>query len=82
MLGVIDRGGRLNKEVEPSDTVPTLRAQAHGNNPEVVIPVLTPDRADKRQNGRRFKENGEDAFTLTGQDRHEIAIGVDVNEIC
>lgn len=42
----------------------------------VVIPVLTPDRAEKRQNGRRFKEDGEPMFTLTGQDRHGIAIEV------
>lgn len=43
----------------------------------VCIPVLTPDRAEKRQDGRRFKENGEPMFTLTGQDRHGIAIEMD-----
>lgn len=42
----------------------------------VVIPVLTPVRAEKRQNGRRFKENGDSMFTLTSQDRHGIAINV------
>lgn len=42
----------------------------------VAIPVLTPDRAEKHQNGRRFKEDGEPMFTLTGQDRHGIAIEV------
>lgn len=30
----------------------------------------------KRQNGRRFKEDGEEAFTLTAQDRHGVAIEV------
>lgn len=39
----------------------------------VAIPVLTPDRAEKRQNGRRFKEDGEPMFTLTSQDRHGVA---------
>ena len=39
-----------------------------------VRPVLTPDRIEKRQNGRRFKENDEPAFTLTAQDRHGVAI--------
>jgi DNA (cytosine-5)-methyltransferase 1 len=34
--------------------------------------VLTPDRVEKRQNGRRFKEDGEPSFTLTGQDRHGV----------
>lgn len=37
-----------------------------------VQPVLTPDRAEKRQNGRRIKEDGEPAFTLTAQDKHGI----------
>jgi DNA (cytosine-5)-methyltransferase 1 len=37
-----------------------------------VIPVLTPDRKEKRQNGRRFKEAGEPAFTLNCQDQHGI----------
>lgn len=34
--------------------------------------VLTPDRMEKRQNGRRMKEDGEPMFTLTGQDRHGV----------
>lgn len=48
----------------------TYKAQNSG----IAIPVLTPDRAEKRQNGRRFKENGKPMFTLTGQDRHGVAI--------
>ena len=40
----------------------------------ILIPVLTPDRANKQQNGRRFKEDNEDMFTLTSQDRHGVAI--------
>jgi DNA (cytosine-5)-methyltransferase 1 len=40
----------------------------------IAIPVLTPDRTIKKQNGRRFKENGEPSFTLTTQDRHGVAI--------
>lgn len=50
--------------------VGTYKAQNSG----VAIPVLTPDRAEKRQNGRRFKEDGEPMFTLTGQDRHGVGI--------
>ena len=46
----------------------------HNNSPKVAIPVLTPDRAEKRQNGRRFKENGDPMFTLTAQDRHGVGI--------
>lgn len=48
--------------------------KANKHDAGVVIPVLTPDRAKKRQNGRRFKENGDPMFTLTGQDRHGVAI--------
>lgn len=43
---------------------------------QVAIPVLTPDRAEKRQNGRRFKENGDPMFTLTAQDRHGIGVNI------
>lgn len=48
-----------------------------GQDSGIAIPVLTPDRTEKRQNGRRFKEDGEPMFTLTGQDRHGIAIEVE-----
>lgn len=48
----------------------TYKAQNSG----VAIPILTPDRAEKRQNGRRFKEDGEPMFTLTGSDRHGVGI--------
>ena len=37
-----------------------------------VKPVLTPNRKEKRQNGRRFKEDGEPSFTLNCQDQHGI----------
>ena len=40
-----------------------------------VRAVLTPDRVNKRQNGRRFKEVGEPAFTLTTQDQHGVILG-------
>jgi DNA (cytosine-5)-methyltransferase 1 len=45
---------------------------SHYKEPPMVIPCLTPDRAEKRQNGRRFKDDGEPMFTLTGQDRHGV----------
>ena len=52
---------------------PTLNTmQGGGREPKVAIPVLTPDRVNKRQNGRRFKNNGEPMFTLTAQDRHGV----------
>lgn len=50
---------------------PTIDATSEG---KIIMPVLTPGREEKRQNGRRFKENEEPMFTLTGQDVHGIAI--------
>lgn len=56
-----------------------MLATQYKEPPRVAIPVITPDRATKRQNGRRFKDNGDPSFTLTAQDRHGVAVGVDVN---
>ena len=39
-----------------------------------VHPVLTPERMEKRQNGRRMKDDGEPMFTLTSQDRHGVYV--------
>lgn len=44
------------------------------NGNAVVCAVLTPNREEKRQNGRRMKEPGEPSFTLTAQDRHGVAL--------
>ena len=54
--------------------VGTLCARDYKEPKQIAIPVLTPDRANKRQNGRRFKTDGEPMFTLTAQDRHGILI--------
>lgn len=54
-----------------------LTATDYKGPKQVAIPVLTPDREEKRQNGRRFKTDGEPMFTLTAQDKH----GVMVNDI-
>ena len=45
------------------------------------IPVLTPDRPEKRQNGRRFKENGDEAFTCTAQDKHGVFDGYKIRRL-
>ena len=56
-----------------------MLATQYKEPPRVTIPVITPDRLNKRQNGRRFKDNGDPSFTLTAQDRHGVAVGVDIN---
>ncbi len=60
---------------------PTLRKETHGNLPVVAIPVLTPDRIVKRQNGRRFKTDGEPSFTLNTQDKHGIYDGLKIRRL-
>ena len=54
---------------------PTMCSTTTQKDPtKIVVPVLTPDRLEKRQNGRRFKEDGDEMFTLTAKDRHGVAI--------
>lgn len=52
----------------------TQKMGTGGNNVPMIMPVLTPDRENKRQHGRRFKDDGEESFTLTGQDIHGVAL--------
>lgn len=71
------RNSQRDRVYSGDGLAPTISTKPGGNTePKIAIPVLTPDRAEKRQNGRRFKEDGEPMFTLTGQDRHGIAIEV------
>ena len=46
-----------------------------------VKACLTPDRKEKRQNGRRFKDNEEPMFTLTGQDKHGVMINSQIRRL-
>ncbi len=43
--------------------------------------ILTPDREEKRQNGRRIKNEGEEMFTLTGRDIHGIVEGMKIRRL-
>ena len=71
------RNSQRDRVYSVDGLAPTISTKPGGNTePKIAIPVLTPDRAEKRQNGRRFKEDGEPMFTLAGQDRHGIAIEV------
>lgn len=87
VLGNTSATGHRSQDIHDTNGIsPTIAArdykgakqiaevQQTGNTTDAVIPVLTPDRVNKRQNGRRFKEDGEPMFTLTSQDRHGIAV--------
>lgn len=71
------RNSQRDRVYSDDGLAPTISTKPGGNTePKIVIPVLTPDRGEKRQNGRRFKEDGEPMFTLTSQDRHGGAISL------
>ncbi|MGT2800370.1 DNA (cytosine-5-)-methyltransferase [Streptococcus marmotae] len=74
-LGNVNPSGKgLNGELYlTSGLAPTL-VRGKGEGTKIAIPVLTPDRLEKRQNGRRFKDNQEEMFTLTSQDRHGVVV--------
>ena len=62
---------------DPEGIAMNLNAEGGGLGAKTglyTVPVLTPDRLNKRQQGRRFKEEGDPAFTLTGQDKHGVMI--------
>jgi len=74
----------LNKNSKLTDTARCIKARYDGgitnrsaDNSGVFYgckAVLTPERAQKRQDGRRFKDCGEPAFTVTAQDRHGVML--------
>ena len=75
ILGNINPSGRgMNGNVFDSNGLAPTLTTNKGEGNKIAIPVLTPDRLEKRQNGRRFKEDGEPMFTLTAQDRHGVMI--------
>ena len=77
----LERLGNINPSVKgmngevylTSGLAPTLTG-GKGEGTKIAIPVLTPDRLEKRQHGRRFKDNQEPMFTLTSQDRHGVVV--------
>lgn len=77
---------RKNEKSQSGDVVsqnsiaPTLCSTTTQKDPlKVAIPVMEPERVNKSQNGRRFKENGEEMFTLTAQGNHGIIVAGHIN---
>ena len=64
---------KLQEEIDTASTIDT-DCRNNLTRKQTCCAVLTPDREEKRQNGRRMKEPGEPSFTLTAQDRHGVAI--------
>lgn len=79
----INSGVRETERVyDETGLSPTLNTMQGGQRqPKICVPVLTPERPEKRQKGRRFKTDGEPAFTLTAQDRHGIFDGYRIRKL-
>lgn len=78
LKGLTKNGWHFEQNVFSKNSIAsTLKAAGgSGNIPKIVCkPCFTPDRVNKRQHGRRFKENGDPEFTLTSQDKHGVLIG-------
>lgn len=77
LKGLTKNGWHFEQNVFSKNSIAaTLKAGGgSGNIPKIAYrPCLTPDRINKRQNGRRFKNCEEPEFTLTSQDRHGVLI--------
>lgn len=75
VIGNTANKGHRSQDVHDTDGLsPTIAARDYKGAKQIAVPVLTPDRLNKRQNGRRFKEDGEPMFTLTSQDKHGVVI--------
>lgn len=85
---VLETLPRGNNKGSISDICPTITSNSfehnvrlHLKNRACAVPVLTPDREKKRQNGRRFKEDGDPSFTLTAQDKHGVYDGHNIRRL-
>lgn len=77
LKGLTKNGWHFEQNVFSKNSIAaTLKAaDGSGNIPKIVCkPCLTPDRVNKRQYGRVFKENEDPEFKLTSQDKHGVLI--------
>lgn len=68
------RGTHYDERQQPEKEKEINADRSDSGNSVIVRPVLTVNRKEKRQNGRRFKNHNESSFTLTAQDRHGVSI--------
>lgn len=79
LLGNVNpSGGGMNGNVYNAQGLSPTLTTNKGEGGKIAIPVLTPDRLTKRQNGRRFKNEQEDMFTITAQDKHGVLVAGDL----
>ena len=74
-IAVIGSDAQANRIYRIHGKAVTLCGDAGGLGAKMgiyALPCLTPERTEKRQNGRRFKPPGSKFYTLTAQDKHGI----------
>lgn len=76
-INQINNPKHSNERVYASDGIsPTLNTMQGGLRQPFVAAVLTPDRLEKRQRGRRMKGHNEPSFTVTAHDIHGVAVRI------
>ena len=84
VLQKINDGGQSDRIYSINGISPTISANGGGLGAKTglyAIPVLTLGRIKKGQNGRRMKEIGEDAFTITSNDPNGVMINSRVRRL-
>lgn len=73
-IAICDSG--QSRELQLRSVLPPLRngGGGCGQNNFIASAVLTPDRNERKQNGRRFKNPDEPMSTLTAQDKHGVLL--------
>jgi len=69
---------------DPENIAVTINAEGGGLGAKTglyVVPVITPGRQNKKQNGRQFKEAGDPSFSLTTNDPHGIFDGKKIRRL-
>lgn len=76
----VDKSRNASKKIDVANCISAKEDRGISNRREegtaIAVPIITPFRSKKRQNGRRCKENNEEMFTLTSQDEHGVAIDI------
>lgn len=81
VAGNVNPSGRgMNGNVFDSDGLAPVLTTNKGEGNKIAIPILSPDKEETRQNGRRVKDDGDPMFCLTVQDRHGVIVLDDTQE--
>lgn len=78
IIGKGSQGGRIYNVHGKSITINSSGGGLGANTGLYAMPCITPERINKRQNGRRFKPDHDKSHTLTSIDRHGVLLAMPV----